>query len=647
VHHESNVFIPMSDGVRLAATLYRPQTSGPWPALLEAYPYRKDDISVWPDDYRRFRDEGDYLVCRLDVRGTGTSEGIAVAEYPPGEAVDLCEVVAWLARQSWCTGAVGMFGSSYSGFNAIHTAMRHPPELKAIVATYATDDRYTDDIHFGGGVRKMIEFGYPLSMVSMNALPPVPSLIGADWRERWLDRIDELVPWFDSFEEQNDGPSWRQGSLRPDYAAIEVPTMLIAGWADIYRNAMLRMMEHLSAPRRLLMGPWSHMLPIDSIPGPRIDHVPDMIRWWDRWLRGVENGVDTEPPIAIYVQRSTSPDPDVAVVPGHWRYEPEWPPARRRPLELRLEGDGGPAAIRGAELPTIVVAGDVGTTAHIRGSYPPPYGLPIDQRPDEARSLIFDWVLDEEVEILGRPTLEARIRSTAPVAFVSAKLAEVLEDGTSVLVSRGLLNLTHARSHERPAIVEPGRDVDVEIELDATSRVFAAGTRIRLAIAGADWPNGWPPPQISELSVEPSVTRLVLPHVPGPDPITERPRFVEVPAEPSGSPTARWVIEHDVYARRSAVRVEQRTTHEMSTCRAERTETVEATVSHVRPGDASVRSVSDAEVRWPEVIARARAQLDVVSDPTTYRFDLHLDVFEDGIPLRSRRWTREVARKLQ
>ena len=121
------MFIPMADGVRLAATLYLPETPGPWPALLEAYPYRKDDISVWADDYRRLRDEGDYAVCRLDTRGTGSSDGVAVAEYPPGEADDLCAVIEWLAAQEWCTGAVGMFGTSYAGFATLHVGMRPPP----------------------------------------------------------------------------------------------------------------------------------------------------------------------------------------------------------------------------------------------------------------------------------------------------------------------------------------------------------------------------------------------------------------------------------------------------------------------------------------------------------------------------------------
>ena len=215
---ESNVFIPMGDGVRLAATLYLPETAGPWPALVEAYPYRKDDVSVWPYDYRRLRDEGDYAVCRVDTRGTGSSDGVVVYEYPPAEAEDMCAVIAWLAEQGWCTGAVGMFGSSYAGFAALHAAMLAPPALRAIVPLYATDDRYTDDIHFNGGIRKAIEFNYPLSMVALNALPPVPALAGDGWRGDWMRRIDELVPWCHAIEEQNG-----RAVLAPGLASSRLP----------------------------------------------------------------------------------------------------------------------------------------------------------------------------------------------------------------------------------------------------------------------------------------------------------------------------------------------------------------------------------------------------------------------------------------
>jgi uncharacterized protein len=655
---ESNVFIPLSDGARLAASLYVPETDGPWPVLLEALPYRKDDILTNERSYRRLRDEGDFAVCRVDVRGTGSSEGVAEGEYLSGEQNDLCEVIDWLSRREWSTGAIGMFGTSYSGFNTIQTAMRHPPALRAIIPIYATDDRYTDDIHFGGGIRKMMEFGYPLFMVSMNALPPVPALAGDDWRERWLERIDELVPWYGSIDDQNDGPFWRQGSLRPNYELIEVPTMLVGGWADLYRNSMLRMIERLRVPKRLLMGPWCHMSPNRSIPGPRIDLVPEMIRWWDRWLRDVRNGVDEEPPIAMFAQRSTRPEPDLAEMPGEWRFEPAWPPSRleERVLELSsADRAGRPSRVVEESLE---VRGDIGTAAHIRGSYDPPYGLPLDQRPDDAMSLAYEWPIEEELEVLGNPRLEATVRASSPVAFVSAKLSEVLEDGTSVLVSRGILNLTHRASHTDARPLVPGDAYDVVVELDATSRVFEPGRRIRLAIAGADWPNAWPPPIAGELIVATDRTRLVLPVVDGPSPTAERPTFAPPPErEPSSTgdeddeteeAKPSWLIEHDVYARETRV-----VSHQLGTGVTSegspwwQLEDVRAVVRPFSPGTARVEGVSDTEIAWPEVTARARATLELRSDAARYFFDLGLEVFENGDLVRERHWESVVPRKLQ
>ncbi len=652
---ESYVFIPLSDGIRLAATLYLPESEGPWPALLEAYPYRKDDLLTGAETYRRLRDEGDYAVCRIDVRGAGSSEGIATAEYPPQEQDDLCEVIDWLSRQEWCTGSVGMFGTSYSGFNTIQTAMRRPPALKAIIPIYATDDRYTDDIHFGGGIRKAIEFGYPLFMVSMNALPPVPSLAGEDWRRLWLKRIEELVPWFGSIEEQNDGPFWRQGSLRPGYDSIAVPTMIVAGWADVYRNALLRMIEHLRVPKRLLMGPWCHMSPNDSIPGPRIDLVPEMIRWWDRWLRGVENGVDEEPPLAFFIRRSTPPEPDLSEVRGEWRFEPGWPLARSQELALPLETASLSSHSRGPLEETLAVRGDVGTTAHIRGSYDPPYGLAIDQRPDEIYSLLYEWPVSEELEILGNPVLVVTLRSSHPVAFVSAKLCEVLGDGTSVLVSRGILNLTHRDSHTEPEPLVPGETYEVSLELDATSWVFEVGNRIRLVIAGSDWPNAWPPPEASELTVVLDRTRLVLPKVAGEPPIKERPYFHPVEEARSSPSTGdreglepTWRIEHDVYARETRVVVHQLSRSALANrWSAWRSEDVRIGVKPLVPGNAWVGSDVETEIAWPEVTARTNARLKLRSDATTYYFDLELDVYENDQLISTRHWETVTPRKLQ
>jgi predicted acyl esterase len=643
---ESYVFITMSDGVRLAATLYLPETPPPWPVLLEALPYRKDDLANDDATYRRLRDDGDYAVCRVDLRGTGSSDGVAAGEYLSQEQDDLVEVIGWLASREWSTGRVGMFGTSYSGFNTIQTAMRRPAGLAAIVPIFATDDRYTDDIHFGGGIRKAMEFGYPLFMVSENALPPVPAIAGGGWRDAWLRRIDEVVPWFDSIEEQNDGPFWRQGSLRPNYDRIQVPTMIVAGWQDIYRNSALRMMEQLEAPRRLLMGPWCHMWPSDSIPGPTVDFIQEMLRWWDRWLRDERNGVDEEPPIAMFIQRSSTPEPDLAEMRGEWRFEERWPPSRLRE-EIRPLDTGRPG--RGGEEETLVVRGDVGTAAHIRGSYEPPYGLPIDQRPDEARSLVYEWPVDHELEVLGNPRLEVTVRSSTPVAFLSAKLTEVLPDGSSALVSRGVLNLAHRASHTSPEALVPGEAYDVVLELDATSRVFEPGNRMRLAIAGADWPNAWAPPSAGELTIAPARARLVLPVVAGSPAGGSTPSFDPAPAPdrmPHEPPV--WRIEQDVYARETRVVAHQNATGEVpGVSRSWRNEDVRVGVNPFEPGISWVESMDEAEVEYAEVTARAKARLVLRSDPTTYMFDLALQVFENGELLRERHWEKTVPRKLQ
>ena len=323
---EERAWIPMSDGVRLAARLWLPEAR-PTGVILEALPYRMDDLtSSYAGEYERLADEGGLAVCRLDLRGTGSSEGITDDEYDPQEQLDLTEVIAWLAAQEWCNGSVGMYGTSYSGFNSLQMACERPPALKAICAIYATDDRYRDDVHYYGGAFKAIDaIDYCLYMASLVVLPPVPSLAGADWRDRWAERFERSEPWFLRWlEEQHDGPYWRHGSVRSGlradgtwegYERIACPTMLVAGWADGYRNNTFRTFERLECPKRLLFGPWAHMSTATSLPGPHIDLVPELIRWFRRWLVDEENG-----------DRRRPADPGVRPPPDEARARPRRAP---------------------------------------------------------------------------------------------------------------------------------------------------------------------------------------------------------------------------------------------------------------------------------------------------------------------------------
>jgi putative CocE/NonD family hydrolase len=175
-----DVRIPVSDGLELSANLWlpepRPDGSGPttFPAILEMIPYRKDDWRAASDEsHGEWLAARGYAFCRLDVRGTGSSPGIALDEYTARETQDGAEAVEWLAARSWCSGKVAMWGISYGGFTAIQVALLHPPHLAAIVPMMATDDRYTDDVHYLGGCMTVSELSqYAVSMVGMNALPP-------------------------------------------------------------------------------------------------------------------------------------------------------------------------------------------------------------------------------------------------------------------------------------------------------------------------------------------------------------------------------------------------------------------------------------------------------------------------------------------
>src|SRR5215208_1644141 len=339
---ERRSWIPMEDGVRLAVSLFLPEGAEEGraaPVVLEALPYRKDDASAsYRPEYEQLCGEYGYAVARVDLRGTGSSEGVATDEYPASEQADLCRVIGWLAEQPWSTGAVGMFGSSYGGFNSLQVAMHRPPALKAICPMYFTDNRYTDDCHYKGGTLQMLyDVGtYGLSMVGRNMLPPRPDLVGERWGEIWEEHLRNepwLLRWLThpTLDEQ-----WRQGSLCENYGAIECATYLIGGWRDGYTNCNLRTYANLQCPKKVMIGPWLHVQPHVGRPGPRIDHFREMTRFYDYWLQGIDNGTMDEPSIAIYVQRYDRPQANRPLSSGFWRYESAWPPARGREVTMFL-----------------------------------------------------------------------------------------------------------------------------------------------------------------------------------------------------------------------------------------------------------------------------------------------------------------------
>ncbi len=290
-----NLWIPARDGARLAGRIWLPKGARvePVPALLEYIPYRKRDFMRERDEpmHRYFALSG-YASVRVDLRGSGDSDGVLDDEYSPVELDDALAILEWIAAQPWCTGDVGMTGISWGGFNALQVAALAPPQLKAIITLCASDDRYGDDAHYKGGclLNENMQWGSILTLY--NALPPDPAIVGGRWRDMWRERLDALKPspvewmrhpWRDAF--------WKHGSVCEDYAAIRCPVYVIGGWADGYTNAVMRLLRGLNAPRKGLIGPWAHMFPHDGVPGPAIGYLQEAVRWWDHWLKGRDDGV--------------------------------------------------------------------------------------------------------------------------------------------------------------------------------------------------------------------------------------------------------------------------------------------------------------------------------------------------------------------
>ena len=395
---EESVRIAMADGVALAATLYLPESDRPQPCLLEALPYRKDDLtSSYAEGYRSLRDDHEYAVCRVDLRGTGSSGGEATDEYPAVERSDLCAVIAWLADQDWCDGNVGMFGTSYSGFNSLQVACERPPALKAICAIYASDDRWSDDVHWRGHALKLLDLvDYCHYMTAMNLLPPVPAEWGGtDWREEWHRRLDTQEPWVLTWlREHRDGPYWRAGSVRQGdglgLRAHRVPR------DDRGRAGRTATATTPSGPSRRCARPAYR---IGCSPGrgrtrtPRPRSPARGSTSTGRWSRGGTGGCaaprpSTEDRLDVFVRTSTRPEPDLDMHEGYWAS-----------LEHANVAPGDPEAdisttsdIRMFDGPrTLAVEPDVGTAAWIDCAGHLPWGLSGDQREDDARSLTWDF----------------------------------------------------------------------------------------------------------------------------------------------------------------------------------------------------------------------------------------------------------------
>lgn len=512
-----HVWIPLSDGARLGARLWLPDgaAGARVAAILEYIPYRKRDGTRARDDpmHGYFAEQG-YAAVRVDMRGSGESDGLLADEYLKQEQDDALEVIAWIARQPWCTGAVGMQGKSWGGFNALQVAARRPPALKAIITTFSTDNRYTDDIHYMGGCLLNDNLWWGSIMLAYQSRPLDPLIVGDGWRARWLERIAEL-PCFPALwlAHQRYDAYWKHGSVCEDFAAIECPVLAIGGWTDAYTNAVPRLLAGLKVPRLGIIGPWGHLYPHDGVPGPAIGYLQEAVRWWDQWLKGRDTGIMREPMLRAYLEDPVPPDGTRTFAPGRWVGERSWPSADITPLTLHLRADGSlGAAPREQRVLAIRSPQSLGKAAGEWMGVGCPGEQPTDQRLDDGGALVFDSaLLERELEVLGEPLVRLAIAADAPVAQLSVRLSDVAPDGRVSRVSYQVLNLTHRESHEHPSPLEPGHYYDVAVRLKVCGHRFLPGHRLRLALASAYWPIVWPAPYAATLRLRAGAAALDLP----------------------------------------------------------------------------------------------------------------------------------------
>lgn len=527
---EEHVQIPLSDGVRLSAKLWKPapQEAGEtFPVILEAIPYRKDDVSLWDDSVRMAYYAGHGYVCaRVDLRGSGDSEGVLPDEYSMREQLDLVEAIAWLAAMPETNGNVGMTGISWSGFNSLQVAQHRPSALKAIVTVCSTDDRYDNDVHYmGGSLLGFYQNWWGSIMHEFNLRPPDPRLVGESWRSMQMERMSDN-PQMTSIwlAHQNRDDYWKPGSVCENYDNLVCPVLAVGGWHDGYTDSIVRLVDHCSTVAQGIIGPWGHTWPERGIPGPAIGFLQVCLRWWDRWLKGVQNGAERDPKMRYYLMEPCQLAPDCAVREGSWLQTERF--TRDRPtVSFGLDGCGlleagnaaeGGQASEGKDGAQRFVshcsALTVGTQVDTWLPMGSPIDLPSEQTADDEKSLVFDSLpLENDLDIVGLPLVKLRIAADKPEAFVFARLCDVWPDGSSHLVTRGNLNLTHRDSHESPDALVPGTYYSVEIPLKAVAQRIPAGHRVRLALSTSYWPWIWPSRACATVTVDTEQSAFSLP----------------------------------------------------------------------------------------------------------------------------------------
>lgn len=660
-----HVWINLPNGRRLSARLWMPEDAceKPVPAILEYLPYRKRDLTRARDQINHTYLAGHGYACvRVDMIGSGESDGVLVDEYTEEELSDGVSVIDWIAAQVWCDGNVGMFGISWGGFNGLQIAARQPDALKAIVSCCASDDLYEDNMHYMGGCLLGDQLSEATVMFAHTSQPPDPEIVGDRWRDMWLERLDGSGLWMKKWlKHQRRDTYWSAHSVCEDYAAIKCPVLAAGGWTDGYTNAIFRLLENLEVPSRALIGPWGHKYAHMGVPGPATGFLQEVLRWFDHWLKGIDTGAEEFSELRVWMQDPVAPSTTHQDRPGRWVREPQWPSDGITPLDYRLghrrlfQDEEFRRPSEKAMEETLISPLSVGLYAGKWCCYAALPDLPHDQREEDGGCIVYDTeVLEEDLELLGMPEVELEIASDKPVAQVAVRLSDILPDGQATRITYGVLNLTHRDGSENPHPLEPSQFYRVRVPLNGLAARLPAGHRLRLSISSTYFPLIWAPPEPVHLTLRPEGCRLSLP---------ERRRREEPDLRELGEPEgalplrterisearASWqVVRSMVEGETALVVVNDGGTYRIPEIDLSVSTRTEERYSFHAADYGSLRGVTETERGFArgDWSARATTRTVLTCDAENFYVHASLDAFEGSKRIFSRNWDETIPRDM-
>ena len=508
---QRDIKIAMRDGVRLSANLFLPEAEGPFPLIFQRMPY--GDSGSWLGTYYAKRG---YAFLIQDCRGRYDSEGVFYPFETDGQ--DGYDTLEWVVAQPWSNGRVGMFGPSYLGAVQWLLACEGHPALQAIVPNVIPSDLWKEAYWHDGAFSLALNALWTCLEISSHTsdLDMIPAYdLDAFFRHLPLSDFDEAAGvhnqfWRDFLSHSQYSDYWTKMDVHTRFEKIQVPTFIMCGWYDYYpRNAFYsfrRLQETASTEemrrrRRILMGPWSHLISqgpslgeVDFGEASHLDINALALRWFDYLLKDIDTGILDEPPVTIFVMGI-----------NQWRQEQEWPLARTCYTDYYLHGDGQQGGTLdlippGDETPAGYTYDPDNPVPTLGGNHSICWGAafhviqpgPFDQQAIEARDDVLSFTtapLDAPLEVTGPITLTLYAATDAPDTDWTAKLIDVHPDGRAINLTEGVIRARFRESiYQPPKLLEPGTIYEYAIELLPTSNVFLPGHCIRVDVTSSNFP---------------------------------------------------------------------------------------------------------------------------------------------------------------